>query len=90
MLSKQSSKDHQDDIDKSSLGLLNLYRPDEEPSIDVVAIHGLRGHRINTWTHSSSGKLWLRDFLPAQLPRACIWTFGYDAEIFCNPKSEPR
>jgi hypothetical protein len=27
----------------------------------------------------SSGKLWLRDFLPRHMPRAGIMSFGYDA-----------
>ena len=35
--------------------------------VDIVAVHGLGGHFEETWTHSDSKQLWLRDFLPSQL-----------------------
>lgn len=31
-------------------------------------------------THDN-GKLWLRDFLPAEIPGTRIFTFGYDAKV---------
>ena len=34
-----------------------------------------------TWTHDSTGKLWLRDFLPHTIPNARIMTFGYDSGV---------
>ncbi|KAL6818967.1 hypothetical protein V8C40DRAFT_252159 [Trichoderma camerunense] len=45
-------------------------------SIDVVAIHGMTGNALTTWTHSN-GKLWLRDFLPEALPGIRVFTYGY-------------
>jgi hypothetical protein len=45
----------------------------------IVAIHGLNGNPINTWTEPKSQKLWFRDFLPKDVPNARIMTFGYDA-----------
>ena len=50
-------------------------------SVDIVALHGLNGHAYHTWTHQQNGKLWLRDFLPLQLPGARIFTFGYPSEV---------
>ena len=47
----------------------------------VVAVHGLGGHAMATWTHESTGKLWLRDFLPHTIPNARIMTFGYDSRV---------
>ncbi|KUJ15344.1 uncharacterized protein LY89DRAFT_783508 [Mollisia scopiformis] len=44
-----------------------------------VAVHGLGGDWEDTWTDGSSGKLWLRDFLPKQYPNARVMSFGYDA-----------
>ncbi|CAG7853402.1 SubName: Full=Related to WD40-repeat protein (Notchless protein) {ECO:0000313/EMBL:CCA77943.1} [Serendipita indica DSM 11827] len=52
--------------------------PRKEPVVDVVAIHGLDGHRENTWT--DGGILWLSHFLPLSLPRARVLTYGYDAD----------
>ena len=36
---------------------------------------------MGTWTHASTGKLWLRDFLPHTIPNARIMTFGYDSRV---------
>ena len=47
----------------------------------IVAVHGLDGHRERTWTFESGSHnvLWLRDLLPAEIPNARIWTWGYDS-----------
>jgi hypothetical protein len=37
-------------------------------------------HARRTWT-SANNKLWLRDFLPSQLPRARILIFGYNSNV---------
>jgi hypothetical protein len=61
-----------------------------------VAVHGLGGDEITTWTHPKSKAFWLKDFLPQQIPDARIMTFGYNAaaafgqstaEIFNHAKS---
>ena len=36
---------------------------------------------MSTWTDASTGKLWLRDFLPLAIPNARIMTFGYDSRV---------
>ncbi|CAG7850508.1 SubName: Full=Related to kinesin light chain {ECO:0000313/EMBL:CCA75937.1} [Serendipita indica DSM 11827] len=59
------------------LGFLEL-APGTDPLIDIVAIHGLDGHREETW--ETDGVLWLRDLVPSELPRARILTYGYDAD----------
>ena len=46
----------------------------------VVAVHGLNGHPRKTWT-SDNGHLWLKDFLPNELPYARILSFGYDSQL---------
>src|ERR1700712_2200590 len=46
----------------------------------IVAVHGLGGDAVATWTHPKSKKVWLRDFLPQQIPDARIMTFGYNAD----------
>ncbi|KAL7777411.1 hypothetical protein CFE70_004076 [Pyrenophora teres f. teres 0-1] len=48
------------------------------PTVDIVAVHGLNGHREKTWT-TSSGINWLHDLLPHDLPNARILSWGYDA-----------
>ena len=52
--------------------------------LDVVAIHGLNGHPINTWTckETEPQVFWLRDLLPQALPGARIYTYGYNSNVF--------
>ena len=45
----------------------------------IVAVHGLSGDWERTWT-DEDGQLWLRDFLPSQLPNARIMSYGYNSE----------
>ncbi|KAF4475083.1 Kinesin light chain [Colletotrichum fructicola Nara gc5] len=54
-----------------------------DPVVDIVAVHGLNGHREHTWT-ASRGKHWLRDFLPTDLPNVRILCWGYDANTHSN------
>ncbi|KAH2697219.1 hypothetical protein KXW03_009190, partial [Aspergillus fumigatus] len=48
---------------------------------DLVAIHGLNGDPVNTWTHTETEVMWLRDLLPAAIPDIRIMTFGYNARF---------
>ncbi len=58
------------------LGFLNVHRP-QSPTADVIFIHGLDGHRRDTWTNKSK-EFWL-PWLENHLRDVCIWTYGYDA-----------
>ncbi|KAK3352416.1 ankyrin repeat protein [Lasiosphaeria hispida] len=77
-------------------GLLQLWPPRdvEETSkiktdVDIIAIHGLGGHRLKSWVDGE--KLWLRDLLPWDLPKARVFTFGYDSVLaFLGPDSEVK
>ncbi|KAM0799509.1 hypothetical protein BDR22DRAFT_963873 [Usnea florida] len=58
-------------------GLKKLYEG-TRPVVDIVAVHGLNGHRETTWT-DEGGVLWLRDLLPLSIPNIRVWTWGYDS-----------
>jgi hypothetical protein len=49
----------------------------------IVAIHGLNGHPIKTWTTHETKRFWLgdSDLLPSNLKRARILTYGYNASV---------
>ncbi|KAH0545483.1 hypothetical protein FGG08_000484 [Glutinoglossum americanum] len=58
---------------------------DDNPDFDIVAVHGLYGHRTESWSLGIDGskagkgrKTWLEALLPAQIPGARVLTFGYD------------
>lgn len=55
-----------------------FFRSDET---SIIAVHGLGGHPINTWTSKQTELSWLRDLLPKHLPRARILSYGYDADV---------
>lgn len=47
----------------------------------IVAVHGLNGDAIQTWTTNKTEKFWLGDpeMLPKNMSNARILSFGYDA-----------
>lgn len=53
----------------------------ERYEVDIVAIHGLNGTAYGTWTHEKTSTLWLRDFLPNDIPGARILTFSYPSHL---------
>jgi hypothetical protein len=57
---------------------LDVVSEGHDPIVDIVALHGLNGHREITWT-AENGVHWLRDLLPEDLPQARILCWGYDA-----------
>lgn len=67
-------------VSKEKIGLFELSYNEGETAIDVVAVHGLQGDAYKTWEHEN-GSLWLRDFLPSDIPNARIMTFGYDSTV---------
>jgi hypothetical protein len=54
----------------------------------IIAVHGLDGHRDQSWTADSNKKMWLKDFLPLDIPNARIFTYGYNASTHGNPGIE--
>ena len=57
----------------------------------LVAVHGLNGDPIKSWTHPKTGSCWLKDkeFLPQDVPGARFFTFGYNADVcFGNTTAE--
>lgn len=67
-------------LPRERVGLFNLSEDNDGKSIDVVAVHGLQGDPYKTWEHDN-GSIWLRDFLPADIPLARIMTFGYESTV---------
>ncbi|KAI1666519.1 hypothetical protein Ptr902_02766 [Pyrenophora tritici-repentis] len=61
-------------------GLSESLSNPEDALVDVVFVHGLNGHRVNTWT-GQYDVFWPKDLLSKDLPSARIFTWGYDSKI---------
>ncbi|KAH8891083.1 hypothetical protein GQ53DRAFT_842009 [Thozetella sp. PMI_491] len=65
----------------NDFGLETFYAP-AVPTLDIVFVHGLTGHRRNTWAAGGSGTApWPQSLLPSKIPDARILSFGYDANV---------
>ena len=65
--------------DKDFYGFTPLYTPQGYIEADIIALTGLAGHAFGSW--AASPHMWLRDFLPQDLPRARILLYGYDSNL---------
>ncbi|KAI3328021.1 hypothetical protein HD806DRAFT_346680 [Xylariaceae sp. AK1471] len=73
-------------------GIKEVYRPaDREAEIDIVAVHGLNGDALRTWTSRKNGECWLYhpDFLPKYIKNARVLVWGYNASFGSLTGVEP-
>ena len=58
-----------------------MANPQHLTRISIIFVHGLRGHRLNTWT--KQGICWPKDLLAKEpaLSNVRILSFGYDSRI---------
>ncbi|CAI7618959.1 unnamed protein product [Penicillium glandicola] len=66
-----------------AFGLTQIYTPRDDPTIDIVFVHGLNGHPHDSWTSKTTGCFWPTDLLPDVLASLCprILTYGYNANV---------
>ncbi|CAF9933215.1 MAG: hypothetical protein ALECFALPRED_005507 [Alectoria fallacina] len=67
-------------VDKDFYGFTPLYTPEGHIEVDIIAITGLAGHAFGSWS-TATQRMWLRDFLPRDIPQARILLYGYDSRI---------
>ncbi|KAI0870691.1 Alpha/Beta hydrolase protein [Hypoxylon argillaceum] len=59
----------------------SMYPAPTSPTVDIIAVHGLNGHYMNTWTDKPGNTIWLKDLLPEKLPGCRVMTFQYNASF---------
>ncbi|KAL8767848.1 MAG: hypothetical protein Q9209_005740 [Squamulea sp. 1 TL-2023] len=66
----------------SHYGIQEVFEGDN-PVVDIVAVHGLNGDPIKTWTTDKTQRFWLADkeMLPKNISNARMLSFGYDASV---------
>src|ERR1700733_105246 len=68
------------EVDREFIGLTPLNTPQEPILANIVAVTGLAGHAFGSWS-SSPQHMWLRDFLPEDIPNVAIYTYGYYSRL---------
>ncbi|WEW55765.1 hypothetical protein PRK78_001198 [Emydomyces testavorans] len=69
---------------KPTMGIHECYSPpDGNATVDIVAVHGLNGDAVKTWTSEKRKICWLShpEFLPKHLKTARILSYGYNAHV---------
>ena len=56
-----------------SLFLLTLH--------SIIVVPGLGSHPLGSWKSTNSDEVWLRDFLPKDLPNVRVLLYGYDTTL---------
>lgn len=54
-------------------------RPDTLYSI--LAVTGLAGHALGSWTPTDGKEIWIRFWLPEDMPNTRVLTYGYDTAL---------
>lgn len=67
-------------LDKDFIGFTPLSDP-ENANVDIVIVTGLGGHALGSFRSADGATAWLRDFAPADIPRARFITYGYDTTV---------
>ncbi|KAF8538615.1 hypothetical protein BDD12DRAFT_805984 [Trichophaea hybrida] len=68
-------------IDSHFYDFTPLNTPEGEIMADVIAVTGLAGHAFGSWRNRESCKMWLQDFLPHDIKKIRIMTYGYDTNL---------
>ena len=68
------------EVDREFIGFTPLNYPQEPLVADIIAVTGLAGHAFGSWS-SSPRQMWLRDFLPQDIPNVAIYTYGYNSRL---------
>ncbi|KAF4443335.1 hypothetical protein FACUT_1392 [Fusarium acutatum] len=60
---------------------VKIWHSPEDAGLDICFIHGLSGNRDKTWIAPSQPNPWPAEFLPSQIAKARLLTYGYDAYV---------
>ncbi|KAK2016906.1 hypothetical protein LZ32DRAFT_523852 [Colletotrichum eremochloae] len=62
-------------------GITPLYGSSVSAKVDIVAVPGLGSHPLGTFKSPDNDDVWLRDFLPQDIPDVRILLYGYDTTL---------
>ncbi|KND92361.1 Vegetative incompatibility protein HET-E-1 [Tolypocladium ophioglossoides CBS 100239] len=62
-------------------GITPLYDAKSNAHVDVIAVPGLGSHALGSWKSPNGDDVWIRDFLPKDLPNIRVLLYGYDTTL---------
>ncbi|KLU88157.1 hypothetical protein MAPG_07144 [Magnaporthiopsis poae ATCC 64411] len=62
-------------------GITPLYDAKSGADVDVIAVPGLGSHALGSWKSPKNDDVWLRDFLPRDVPNIRVLLYGYDTTL---------
>uniref|UniRef100_A0A8H7NAA2 NACHT domain-containing protein n=1 Tax=Bionectria ochroleuca TaxID=29856 RepID=A0A8H7NAA2_BIOOC len=62
-------------------GITPLHEDENGVDVDIIAVPGLAGHALGSWKSPNSDDVWLRDFLPKDVPNIRVLLYGYDTTL---------
>ncbi|KAH8665485.1 hypothetical protein BGZ61DRAFT_366836 [Ilyonectria robusta] len=62
-------------------GITPLYEDKNGADVDIIAVPGFGGHALGSWKSPNSDDVWLRDFLPKDVPNIRVLLYGYDTTL---------
>ncbi|KAI1392900.1 uncharacterized protein F4822DRAFT_392547 [Hypoxylon trugodes] len=73
-------------MSEDATGLCEPLHSPDDANVDIVFVHGLGGHRVESWTYKPTEEVpvesfWPKDFLKSACPTARILSFGYDSHF---------
>ncbi|KAI5817778.1 hypothetical protein BZA77DRAFT_25759 [Pyronema omphalodes] len=73
-------------VDCDFYGMTPLYAPvGTTAKYDIIAVTGLSAHAFGSWkSPDRADRMWLRDFLPLDIPDIRVFTWGYYSSIRNN------
>lgn len=54
----------------------------------MVAVPGLASHALGSWKSPITSDVWLRDYLPRDLPNIRVILYGYKTELLENESKD--
>ncbi|KAM5342890.1 hypothetical protein ACJ41O_013856 [Fusarium nematophilum] len=62
-------------------GITPLYEDQNGADVDIIAVPGLGSHALGSWKSPNSDDVWIRDFLPKDVPNIRVLLYGYDTVL---------
>ncbi|CAI6098976.1 unnamed protein product, partial [Clonostachys chloroleuca] len=62
-------------------GIILLYEDENGVDVDIIVVTGLGGYALGSWKSPNSDDVWLRDFLPKDVPNIRVLLYGYDTTL---------